>query len=158
MNERNESGSSLENGCLESDAPIMDSHEALDVTVVIPTYNRRDRLRRVLEALDRQHTTTNDGRRFEFDVVVVSDGSTDGTVEMVSSMTTSYRLRVIEQENAGPAAARNLGVASTSAPLILFIDDDVVPEPGCIAAHVSHHERTSDLVVIGPMLTPAMLS
>jgi len=155
MNERMKEGPSPEfEPSKAEDWSTPDGDAAVDITVVVPTYNRRDRLRRVLEALDCQDTTTKEGRRCVFDAVVVSDGSTDGTVEMVSAMRTSYGLKVIEQENAGPAAARNLGVASTSAPLILFIDDDVVPEPGCIAAHVTHHVSTPDLVVIGPMLTP----
>ena len=94
-------------------------------------------------------------RSVQFEVIVVSDGSTDGTADMVSSIRTSYRLRLIEQLNAGPAAARNLGVELADGRLILFIDDDVVPGPECVAAHLEHHVRAPDTVVIGPMLTPA---
>ena len=132
----------------------MTARSPVDVTVVVPTYNRRDRLRRVLEALDRQVTTTSNGRTFTFDVVVVSDGSTDGTVEMAESLETSYTLNVIQQQNSGPAAARNHGVEAAAGRIIIFIDDDVIPASGCIAAHIARHDETADLVVIGPMLTP----
>ncbi len=132
----------------------MTSDSGLDVSVVVPTYNRSDRLRRVLVALDRQITTTPDGRTFTFEVVVVSDGSTDDTVEVAEKLETSYPLRVMEQENSGPAGARNRGVQATTGRIIVFIDDDVIPAPGCLRAHVSRHDEVDDLVVIGPMLTP----
>ena len=132
----------------------MTSNSCLDVSVVVPTYNRSGSLRRVLEALDRQITTTDDARAFTFDVVVVSDGSTDDTLEMAEKLETSYPLHVIQQENSGPAGARNRGVQIATGRIIVFIDDDVIPAPGCLRAHVSRHDASSDLVVIGPMLTP----
>ena len=119
----------------------MTSDSGLDVSVVVPTYNRSDRLRRVLVALDRQITTTPDGRTFTFEVVVVSDGSTDDTVEVAEKLETSYPLRVMEQENSGPAGARNRGVQATTGRIIVFIDDDVIPAPGCLRAHVSRHDE-----------------
>ena len=126
----------------------------VDVSIVIPTYNRRDRLRRVLEAVENQRTTTKFGRSFVFEVIVVSDGSTDGTSEMVQSFSPAYDLCFIEQANAGPAAARNAGVSSARGTTILFIDDDVIPGPDCVRTHVARHDATPELVVIGPMLTP----
>src|SRR3989442_6588896 len=94
------------------------------VSVVIPTYNRRERLDRVLAALDEQR---GDER---FDVVVVDDGSNDGTAEGLAGRTFEFRLRVVRQEKQGPAAARNAGLALVESPLVLFIDDDLVPSPG----------------------------
>ena len=132
----------------------MTSNPCPDVSVVVPTYNRSDRLRRVLQSLDRQITTTYEARAFSFDVVVVSDGSTDDTVEMAEKLVTRYPLQVLQQENSGPAAARNRGVQATTGRIIVFIDDDVIPAPGCLRAHFSRHDASRDLVVIGPMLTP----
>ena len=133
----------------------MTSDSGLDVSVVVPTYNRSDRLRRVLVALDRQITTTPDGRTFTFEVVVVSDGSTDDTVEVAEKLETSYPLRVMEQENSGPAGARNRGVQSHNRThhRVHRRRRDTRARVAC-ELHVSRHDASSDLVVIGPMLTP----
>ena len=90
---------------------------------MLPTHNRRERLARVLAGLDRQSIA-----RESFEVVVVDDGSTDGTPEwLAANATRQYGLRVVRQENGGPARARNAGIAAAQAPLILFLDDDVEP-------------------------------
>lgn len=120
------------------------------LTIVVPTYNRCDRLRRVLSALEKQTCGTD-----AFDVVVVSDGSTDGTDEFLASLRTPLTVVVERQANAGPASARNRGVELASAPLVLFLDDDVVATPQLVAQHLASHARAPDLVVIGPMIAPA---
>jgi glycosyltransferase involved in cell wall biosynthesis len=138
--------------------------DQVDISVVIPTFNRVDRLMRVLGAIERLESATGD-QEFSFEVVVVSDGSTDGTAETVRSTATPFPVRLDEQSNSGPAAARNRGIELARGGLVVFLDDDVIPEPGLLAAHVARHlERDgvdapvdlarSDLVVIGPMLTP----
>jgi glycosyltransferase involved in cell wall biosynthesis len=120
------------------------------VSVVVPTYNRLPRLRRVLAALDDQ-TYPSD----QFEVIVVSDGSTDGTDEFLATAQRRYDLRSIRQANQGPAVARNQGVAAARAPLVLFVDDDVVATPRLLEEHVESHDAASDdAVVIGPMITP----
>ena len=119
------------------------------VSVIVPTYNRRERLLRTLDSLARQ---TFDG---ELEVVVVSDGSTDGTVECVRSRRYPMTVRVVDQANAGPSAARNAGVADAVNDLVVFIDDDVVAAPELIERHVATHAASDEpLAVIGPMLTP----
>ena len=123
---------------------------AFDLSIVIPTYNRLDRLRRVLGALERQTTPT------PFEVVVVSDGSTDDTNTFLSE--TAHQLRIVPviQPNQGVAAARNHGVRRASGRLVLFLDDDVVPAPELVARHLAlHNSGDATLIVLGPMLTPA---
>src|SRR5262245_25867711 len=93
---------------------------APDLSIVVPTYNRRAGIERFLRALEEQ---TFPATRFE--VVVVDDGSTDGTDAALAAMQTPYRLRVLHQENAGPAAARNAGLREAQGRLIVFLDDDV---------------------------------
>ena len=120
------------------------------VSVVVPTFNRRRQLQRTLDGLSRQTVC-----RSTFEVIVVSDGSTDGTDEYLLSGATPLPVTVVRQRNAGPAAARNSGVAVATGELVLFIDDDVVPAPDLIAAHLSCHAAAAgDVVVIGPMVTP----
>jgi len=121
----------------------------LELSVVLPTYNRRDQLARVIEALGRQ--TFPAGR---FEVVVVSDGSADGTNEYLTTVATPFELAPVLQENQGVAAARNNGVARARADLILFIDDDVVPVPELMEEHVKELRRDDEVVVLGPMLPP----
>src|SRR5579872_5917097 len=127
--------------------------EAPRASVVIPTYNRRASLKRVLVALGRQTAAPED-----FEVVLVVDGCTDGTAEMCRRLLPKlpYTLRVIEQTNAGPAAARNRGVDEARALLIVFIDDDVVPDERLIASHLAAHSRDTEdsIVAIGPLLPP----
>ena len=119
------------------------------ISVVIPTYNRQARLHRVLNALAAQTTDA------AFEVVVVSDGSTDGTDEYLRSDLVPIPVAASSQANSGPAAARNAGVRIASAPLVLFLDDDVIPAPDLIERHwLAHEAADDDIVVIGPMLTP----
>jgi glycosyltransferase involved in cell wall biosynthesis len=119
------------------------------VSVVVPTYNRRASLQRLLEALGRQ---TYPADRFE--VVVVDDGSTDGTAEMVRRLTLPYALRLLQPGHGGPSRARNLGVEAAGGTLVVFVDDDVVPVSALIAEHVASHREAPEAVVIGPMSPP----
>ncbi len=120
------------------------------ITVVIPTYNRVGRWPSVLRGLQSQ-TLDND----EFEVVVVSDGSTDGTNEYLSSVSAPYHFVVEVQPNGGPAVARNRGVELAQAPIIVFLDDDIVAAPSLLDHHLRRHrEGHGDTAVIGPMLSP----
>jgi glycosyltransferase involved in cell wall biosynthesis/GT2 family glycosyltransferase len=121
------------------------------ISVVIPTYNRLEQLRGTLRGLAAQT-----GLDQPAEVVVVSDGSIDGTDEFLRSADVPLPLVALSQPNAGPAAARNRGVGAASGDLIVFIDDDVVPAPDLLAAHLRHHTAAGDdsSVVIGPMITP----
>ena len=126
-----------------------------DMSVVIPTYNRSERLLRVLGKLEEQQTNTASGHRFSFEVIVVSDGSTDGTRGILEAFeASSFALIPMYQENRGPAAARNAGILEASGEVVVFLDDDVLPEPGFLSAHMNAHRSHDDLVVVGPMLTP----
>jgi GT2 family glycosyltransferase len=119
------------------------------LTVVVPTYNRRAQLDRVLRSLAAQRLDE------PFDVIVVSDGSTDDTDEYLRSDRVPLPVRALRQENAGPSAARNLGIEHVTTDLVLFVDDDVAADPNLVAAHLRAHERHGEqAVVIGPMLNP----
>ncbi|NNJ11106.1 glycosyltransferase [Chloroflexales bacterium ZM16-3] len=119
------------------------------VSIVIPTYNRLTRLKQVIAAVERQTYPLED-----IEVIVVSDGSTDGTNEYLATIQTSLNLRFVPQENAGPAAARNNGFRNAGSEYVLFIDDDVVPSPQLVAEHMRQHVARPNLVVLGPMLNP----
>ena len=122
------------------------------LSVVIPTYNRKESLKVTLDALGRQGPLPGQAMP-SFEVVVISDGSTDGTEKFLAeyAASASYPLRWIQQENGGPAKARNRGVHEATGEVIVFIDDDVEPAPPCLAVHASHHEKDDKIAVIGPM-------
>jgi GT2 family glycosyltransferase len=120
------------------------------ISIIIPTYNRCANLERLLRALDRACH-----RRSRFEVVVVVDGATDRTVDMLGRLRVDYPLRVVAQANSGPAAARNRGIAEASGELLLFIDDDVIPVDDLIERHLEIHRRDPDAVVIGSLTAPA---
>jgi GT2 family glycosyltransferase len=74
---------------------------------------------------------------------------------MARALHTPYCLHILEQTpNQGPAVARNRGVREASGALIVFIDDDVVPESTLIAEHLHIHQQDERAVVIGPLLAP----
>lgn len=118
----------------------------IELTIVIPTYNRAERLRACLEALNSQ---TQSAR--EFEVVVVVDGSTDQTIEMLGRFDAPYLLRSIRQENSGEVAALNRGILEATGRDILFLDDDIVADPRLVAEHLRAHRQYPKAVAIGQM-------
>ena len=104
------------------------------VSVVIPTYQRRESVQRAIEALAGQ-TLAPDA----YEVVVSIDGSDDGTREMLEALRVGFPLRSLWHPNRGRAAARNAGVDAARGSLVLFLDDDMVATPGLLAAHLEAH-------------------
>jgi glycosyltransferase involved in cell wall biosynthesis len=101
-------------------------------SVVIPTYNRLPILEKCLIALSTQTLAAPD----RYEVVVVDDGSTDGTVEWLQSQSIQLPfVRLFCQEHLGPAAARNLGVEKALGETIIFIDSDLVVTEIFLQAH-----------------------
>lgn len=112
------------------------------LSVVIPTKDRRQVLLGTLAALERERTV--DGG---FEIVVVDNGSGDGTVEVVRELSAGYAhpLSVTSDARPGPASARNTGVEASSGELVLFLGDDMAPAaPGLLAAHVRLHRAEPD--------------
>ena len=101
------------------DEPIM-------ISVIIPTYNRCQLLKECLESLGRQTYPLSD-----IEVMVVNDGSTDGTEAFLEDFKTRapFQFRYFRQQNKGPAAARNLALQNAKGNLIAFTDDDCTVDP-----------------------------
>ena len=102
-------------------------------SVVIPTYNRRSILEKCLLALEQQILFSElDG----YEVVVVDDGSTDGTPSWLRDEASRFpHVRMVEQEHGGPAEGRNRGVDNSRGDLIVFIDSDLVVTESFLACH-----------------------
>jgi peptidoglycan/xylan/chitin deacetylase (PgdA/CDA1 family)/glycosyltransferase involved in cell wall biosynthesis len=115
-----------------------------ELSIIIPTYNRVGRLRDCLQALAEQTQPFSD-----FEVIVVVDGATDDTMEMLATMQTPYALTTIFQENQGQQVARNQGAAQANGRYFLFIDDDIMAAPQLAAEHLSLHRQQERVVGIG---------
>ena len=103
------------------------SSDSIPVGVIIPMYNAESTIGATLESVCRQTYSA-------LDIVVVDDGSTDASAAIVAAYARSdSRIRLVQQENSGVAAARNLGAASTAAEFLAFIDADDLWAPPKIA-------------------------
>ncbi|GAA1767219.1 glycosyltransferase [Luedemannella helvata] len=117
------------------------------ISVVIPTFDRREMLRATLESLVAQRIAPGD-----FEVIVVDDGSTDGTGELVAQFADRLPLRYrwLERDLADVAAngycvprVRNAGAALASAPILVLLDSGVVAGPDMLTAYLAEHERAA---------------
>ncbi|HUP27844.1 MAG TPA: glycosyltransferase [Chloroflexia bacterium] len=124
------------------------------LSILIPTRNRRHLLARTLASLSRQSTPPG-----TFEVIVASDGSTDGTPEAIQQIASlpawsGRTLLCLEQEWRGASAARNTALRAASGDIVLYLDDDVVAHPDLVAEHLRRHKEVqgNDLVVLGRII------
>ncbi len=117
----------------------------MDISIVIPTYNRKSKLKACLDSLFAQ-TCAQDS----FEIIVVDDGSTAGTEAMLSRLSGENRnLRYFIQGRKGPAAARNLGIKHARARLIGFTDSDCVLDANWVKYMVAGHNADTTAAAIG---------
>jgi len=114
-------------------------------SVVIPTYNRLPILNKCLQALEGQRLSAEHGLS-EYEVVVVDDGSTDGTVEALSGVEGAMpfsKVKLFKQQHAGATEARNLGIRKAKGSVIVFIDSDMVVTDTFLSSHAKalHESR-----------------
>tara|TARA_B100000965_G_C19507140_1_gene720215 strand:+ start:199 stop:1116 length:918 start_codon:yes stop_codon:yes gene_type:complete len=107
----------------------------MNVSIVIPTYNRKPILKKCLKALENQTLNNNISK---YEVIVVDDGSTDGTTSWIKKNSDVLSHVVLyEQDHGGPALGRNLGVMKSKYEIIIFIDSDLVVLNDFISCHVN---------------------
>ena len=117
------------------------------LSLIIPTHNRSERLIAALESVLRQDLPAAD-----WECVVVSNNSTDDTVARFGDFAARYpglNLRLVTEDGPGVSYARNRGIAETSAPLLVFIDDDERINPGFLRAYADFFDAHPDAVVAG---------
>ena len=129
-------------------ADLMD----VEISVVIPTYNRRESLRKLLDSIAAQTLP-----RSRFEVIVASDGSTDGTIEMLGEFKGRFEnLRVLELKNGGPGAARNAGARAAGGRFLAFTDDDCLAAPDWLEQILKTFEKTGAVGIQGKTSTDRM--
>ena len=106
----------------------------MNVSVVIPTYNRKLILEKCLKALEKQILTNNISN---YEIVVIDDGSTDGTPSWIRNNREIFPHVVLyEQDHGGPALGRNFGVMKSKYEIIIFIDSDLIVLEDFLVCHV----------------------
>jgi GT2 family glycosyltransferase len=121
----------------------------MDFSVVIPSQNRAGLVARTVAAFLAQEGV-------DFELIVVDDGSADDTAQRLHKIK-DRRLRVVRQENRGLAAARNTGVSHAQRRYVLFNDDDIVPEPGFLSAHLELHRQHANIAAVSRIQIPDSL-
>ena len=110
-------------------------------SVIVPTHNRVQSLETclaALAALDYPHEA--------FEALIVDDGSAEPVERAVRSWTCRLPLRVLRQDNAGPASARNRGAAHARGDWLVFLDDDCAPLPGWLRAFSNARPRPEEIL------------
>jgi peptidoglycan/xylan/chitin deacetylase (PgdA/CDA1 family) len=118
----------------------------LPLSVVISTYNRVQLLARTLPTILNQDLPSEN-----YEIVIVVDGSIDGTLGYLRSVRSVASVRVVEQPNRGLASARNLGVHAARGRIVLFVDDDILCGPSLLSQHLAAHDSAS-IVAFGPIV------
>ena len=119
-------------------------------SIVIPTYNRLPILQKCLQAMEAQDFTQ------PYEIVVVDDGSTDGTVEFLQSHTNEFpHVKLFLQNHEGAAIARNTGIDLAQGETIVFIDSDLVVTPIFLSAHAKALEGSDRGFTYGQVINTA---
>jgi glycosyltransferase involved in cell wall biosynthesis len=134
-----------------------DTADFPSASVVVNTYNKLPLLKRCMTALLAQTW------RGDWDVILVDDGSDDGTQEWASALQRSCPIvRYIRQEDIGYrlARARNLGIEASTKDVIVFLDGDLIPSPNWLYNHVAPYAHTHEICVTGIYynVAPSLLS
>ena len=118
---------------------ILMQRQTYVASVIVPTYNRSQLLDYTLHSLSQQTLPKAD-----FEVLVVDDGSTDDTLEVVNKYRNVLNLKYFFQEDKGyrPGSARNIGIRHAEGEICVFIDSGVVAGTACVMEHVNSHRRS----------------
>ena len=118
------------------------------VSIIIPTWNHRDLLGRCLKAADAAARECSK----PVEILVVDDGSEDGTREFVAERYSAVRIIALEH-NIGFGPAVNIGVQQAVSPLVFLLNNDIIVEPGFLSPLVSHFEEPTVFAVAPRMIS-----
>ena len=120
-------------------APLVRGNAGTPIfSLIVPTFNRLPILKKCLAALEAQTLPAAD-----FEVIVIDDGSSDGTEEALSSYRAGFRFRYLRQKNSGTGAARRNGVNHAIGEYLLIMNDDTILQNDALAEHLQAHRKYS---------------
>lgn len=114
------------------------------VSVVIPTFNRRETLEYTLPLLASQTLPAE-----QYELLLCDSGSSDGTQELVRELAIPNLRHICPAENRGRSGARNFGIREASGEFVLFTDADIIPSPNLLAEHLRLHRQRPHSAVVG---------
>ncbi len=115
-------------------------------SVIIPTHDRRELLEMTLD-----HIAAQTVDLASIEVIVVVDGCSDGTLDMLHGRRWPFPLRVLQHSRQSSAASRNAAAAVARAPVIILLDDDMMSAPDLIERHLAAHPKGRPTVAIGQL-------
>lgn len=117
-----------------------------EISIIIPSFNGAYKLPVVLSAIAAQTVKP-------LEIIVVVDGSTDNTKQVLESEKIKYEnLKIIFQDNGGRAKVRNTGASAAIGDLLIFFDDDMIPDVKCIEEHKKKHLEYFGVIVTGAQI------
>jgi glycosyltransferase involved in cell wall biosynthesis len=124
------------------------SVDRLIASVITPTWNRAKFINSFLPSLACQNLTES------YEIIVADNGSTDATASIVRDLARRWpHVRMISESRPGAGRARHAGAVAARSPLLIFIDDDMLAEPGLVAEHMRAHAEAPGGVVLGKMIS-----
>ena len=114
------------------------------ISVVIPTFNRRETLENVLPLLAAQTLSAD-----QYELLLCDSGSTDGTLELVADLKIPNLRHILPSENRGRSGARNAGIRAAAGEFVLFTDADILPSPNLLEEHLRLHRAHPHSSVVG---------
>jgi glycosyltransferase involved in cell wall biosynthesis len=115
----------------------------MKTSIIIPTYDGAHKIPLLLDVLLKQTF-------FDFEIIVVVDGSTDNTIEVLHRYKNKFNsLRIIEQANTGRSKVKNRGAKEAQGELLVFYDDDMIPSPDSVKKHYEFHTQYRNSILSG---------
>jgi len=108
------------------------------ISVIVPAYGRPEKLLQLMDSLEQQDLNAD-----KFELLVSDDGSDPPILESLDLSKPSYGVVVLQQDNSGPAAARNAAIRHARGALLVFLDDDSIPGEACLSGHLAAQLQAS---------------
>lgn len=117
--------------------------ENLDISVIIPTYNRSEKIPGILDVWRKVSDVTD----CSFELIFSDDGSDDNTVSILKSCT-DLPITLLENDHGGASSARNHAISNATGDRVIFVGDDIYPEPDFVKKHYEYGQKYGDNVAI----------
>lgn len=122
--------------------------EKIEISIIIPTYNRKDILIETLKALNKQSYSLE-----EVEVIVIDDCSSVNPEQEIVNLSTKYKLGFFrERKNIGQGQIRNKGIKLAQGKYLFFLGDDTIPKNNIIEEHMNLHKKINAIAVLGKVL------